>query len=456
MSHAPALSRQLADWAAGITIDTLPANVIAAMKVYILDDLAGALVGSYTPWGDMVVKLAQESASSGVCTVIGRTETSSPSYAAFANGTFIGGFETDHIYSTGSSHPSAGAFSAAFAAAESRHQSGAAFLAALAAGYETCCRVGFAATRAVEDVRGFHGPGTNSSFGAAVASAKLLGLDAAGVLNAMGIAGSHAGGLLEFHHEGSMTKRIHPGRGSQMGYECAVLASQGFTGPSTVLEGDSGFFHVYSPSPNPEQLTAGLGERWHLLGIMIKSFPCHVTCQSMVEGVWKGYKSGAFDPAKVTKVVVRTGGRVLEDRFQDKAATTVMGAQYSMPFSTAIAAVADAGEARTFSQATVDDPKVRSMAQHVEVVETPGYGGAGQPTAEIEVVQDGAPSYKVTVTEWKGHPSNPFTFDEMADKFRRYAAGVLSAGRVDAVVEAVRNLEALEDVATLGALLSKG
>ena len=92
MSHGPALSRQLADWAAGVTVDTLPANVVAAMKVYILDDLAGALVGSYTPWGDMVVKLAQESASSGVCTVIGRSETSSPSYAAFANGTFIGEF----------------------------------------------------------------------------------------------------------------------------------------------------------------------------------------------------------------------------------------------------------------------------------------------------------------------------------------------------------------------------
>lgn len=452
MSHGPALSRELAEWAAGVRYDNLPANVAEAMKVYILDDLAGALVGSRTPWAEMVVRLAQESAPAGQCTLIGRPETSSPSYAAFANGTFIGGFETDHIYSVGSSHPSAGVFGAALAAAEARGASGADFLGALAAGYEVCCRVGFAATRAVEDQRGFHGPGTNSSFGAAVATAKLLGLDAAGILNALGIAGSHAGGLLEFHHEGAMTKRIHPGRGGQMGYESAVLAADGFTGPSTVLEGDTGFLRVYSPAPRPEELTKGLGEKWHLLGVTIKSFPCHVTSQAIVEAVWRYKQQNGLDASQVESIRIRGGGRVLEERYHDAAPTTVMGAQYSMPFSTAIAIAGDAGDPRSYSQATVDDPAVRAVAAMVRIEEAPGFGGAGQPTAEV-TIRAGGKDIQLTVTDWKGAPTNPFTLPQMADKFRRYGAGYLPADRVGALVETVSQLEGGQTMPSVAKLL---
>ena len=154
----------------------------------------------------------------------------------------IGGFETDHAYIRGSCHPSACAFPAALAVAERDHLDGKTFLASVALGYEVACRVGAAATRAVEDTAGFHGPGTNAPFGGAAAAAKALGLDSEGVVNALGVAGSHAGGLLEFAREGAMTKRLHVGRGAQTGLESALLAAQGFTGPSTVLERGTGVF----------------------------------------------------------------------------------------------------------------------------------------------------------------------------------------------------------------------
>lgn len=452
MSHGEPLSRDLTSWAHDITLASLPPNVVEAMKVYVLDDLAGGLVGSRTPWAGMVLALARESATSGVCTVFGKPDRTSPSYAAFVNGTMIGGFETDHIYSSASSHPSAGSFSAAFAAAEARHASGAAFLAALTAGYEVCCRVGTAATRAVEDVRGFHGPGTNAAFGAAVASAKLMGLDKAGVLNALGIAGSHAGGLLEFHHEGAMTKRIHPGRGAQMGYECAVLASQGFTGPSTVLEGEQGFLNVYSPTPRPELLTQELGRHWHLLGITIKGFSTHVTCQPVVEGIFQFKQQHAIDPASIEAVVIRTGGRYVESRFGEREATTVMGAQYSLPFSTAISLVHDGGDPRSYSQAVVDDPRVRRVSLATQVVETAGYGHPGQPTAEV-TIRAGGQVHTFTVTGFKGEPTRPFSYDEMADKFRRYCADTLPEANREAVIDRVRNLEAVPDMAEVAGLM---
>ena len=164
----------------------------------------------------------------------------------------IGGFETDHAFFQGSCHPSASVFPAAFAIAERDHLSGSSLLLSVAMGYEVVCRVGpgrhpsgggrggvprpRAPTRHLEDAAG---------------AGKALGLDASRLVNALGIAGSHAGGLMEFAREGAMTKRIHVGRGSQMGLESALLAARGFTGPSTVLEGDRGFLRVYSPSLAP-------------------------------------------------------------------------------------------------------------------------------------------------------------------------------------------------------------
>ena len=118
----------------------------------------------------------------------------------------------------------------------------------------------------------------NGPYGAAVATAKLLHFDLATVLNAFGVAGSHSAGLVEYAWKGEMTKRLHLGRAAQWGLESALLAGKGFTGPATILEGTYGFFHAYSPSPRPERLLNGIGERWAPGAFARKgiSLPCHL------------------------------------------------------------------------------------------------------------------------------------------------------------------------------------
>jgi 2-methylcitrate dehydratase PrpD len=263
-------SRQLAAWVAETPYEALPQDVVELVRTFVLDGLASGFAGARTPWAGMVADMVQEG-STGAASLFGRSWTASLSGAALFNGVCVGGFETDGPYSPGSCHPSAAVLPAALAVAEQQHLSGRELIAAIALGYEGLCRVGAAATRAVEDERGFHGPGTNSAFGGAFGAGSALGFDAATMLHAIGIAGSHGGGLLEFHHEGAMTKRLHIGRGSQMGLEAALLAQKGFTGPSTVLEGEHGFLHVYSPTPKPELLLQDLGEKWLLKGMAFKA-----------------------------------------------------------------------------------------------------------------------------------------------------------------------------------------
>ena len=446
-------TRDLAEFVHSTRYGDLPPAAIEATRVFILDNFASGVLGSTTPWAEMVASLARESVSDGPCSLFARPWTTSPSYAALVNGTMIGGFETDHVFTQGSAHPSAAVFSACLAIAERDHLNGRKLMESVVLGYETVCRVGLAATRAVEDKRGFHGPGTNASFGAAAGVGKALGLDGGRLVNALGIAGSHAGGLLEFAREGAMTKRIHVGRGAQMGLESALLAQRGFTGPSTILEGDRGFLRVYSPSPRPELLTEGLGERYLLLDMTVKAYACHISFHAVIDGISRLRKARPFDPSQLTDVRVAGSRRMMEPRFASREPVTVLGAQYSLPFTVALALCRDIDDPLAYSEEALWDPAVRKLAKAVKLeVDEERLGNPGGPVAEVSFTVDGN-SHAFEVTGWKGAPNNPYTFDEMADKFRRYASTCLPASRIEEVIFKVRHLEKETNVSELAHLL---
>ena len=445
-------TRRLAEFVAEASYEDLPVSVVEATRVYILDNLASGFVGSNTPWADMIGELARQNAAEGACSVFARTWTTSPSYAALVNGTMIGGFETDHAFVQGSCHPSAAVFPPALAIAEREHLDGRSLLVSVALGYEVACRVGAAATRAVEDVAGFHGPGTNASFGGAAGAGKALSLDVSQLVNALGIAGSHAGGLMEFAREGAMTKRTHVARGGQMGLESALLAAQGFTGPSTVLEGERGFLRVYSPSPHPELLVENLGERYTLLDISVKAYACHMSFHSIIDGICGFRSDPQFDLARVEHVKVVATERMVE-RHGQREPTSILGAQYSLPFSVAVALNRDIASPMTYSEETLWDPGVRSLAMSMELA-TDGnrFGKPGGPAAEV-FLTTGDSTRTFEVSDWKGAPANPYTYDEMAEKFRKYASASLPPNRIEDIVHRVRLLEDLGDVAELASLL---
>jgi 2-methylcitrate dehydratase PrpD len=446
-------TRQLARFVAEADYARLPPEVVEATRIFVLDDLAAGCAGAQTPWAEMVAGLAHET-SSGPCTVFGRPWTTSPAYAALVNGVMIGGFEVDHPFTPGSCHPSGAVFPAVLAMAEREGRDGRALITAVAAGYELLCRVGLAATRAVEDERGFHGPGTNAAFGAAAGAAKAGGLTEDGILNALGIAGSHGGGLGEFFREGAMTKRLHLGRGAQMGVECALLAGRGFTGPSTVLEGSHGFLRAYSPSPKPELLVEGLGERYVMLGLTLKAYPCHISFHAVIDGIQRFRRAYAIQPEAITSIRVASGARMMEERFADRGPATLMGAQYSLPWSLAFALCQEVADPQAWLDADLDDPAIRRLAGLVELCPEPErVGSPGRPVANVTITI-GSATHTFSVTDWKGAPSNPYTYTEMAEKFARYAGPLLPAPTIAEIVERVADLERQPDVGALARLLA--
>jgi 2-methylcitrate dehydratase PrpD len=445
-------TRLLAGFVSETGYADLPPEVIEAVRIYILDDLASGFAGARTPWASMVASQVQAD-SKGACSLFGRDWTTSAAGAALLNGVAIGGFETDHPYTAGSCHPSGAVFPAAMAAAELTRIDGREFLTAIALGYEALCRVGAAATRAVEDERGFHGPGTNAPFGGAFGAGRVLGVSTETLVNALGIAGSHGGGLLEFFREGSMTKRLHLGRGAQLGLESVLLAQRGFTGPSTVIEGERGFLNAYSPAPRPDLLLDGLGHRWLLLDVTLKSYPCHISFHAVIDAIHRFRQEHAIDPGRIESVTIRSEARMMESRFTARAPTSLMGAQYSLPWSTALALCEDATDPAIWTEAALENERVNAIAAEICLLEdAPAPPDA---VAEIVIVVAGH-EYVVNATGWKGAPTDPYTFDDMAEKFRRYASSLLPPKLSDEIVRRVRNLEAEREVASLIRMIRAG
>ena len=181
----------------------------------------------------------------GPCTAIGHARTLSAAGAAFVNGTAAHGEDFDDTFEGGPVHAGAVVVPAVLAACERHKPDGAAALLGIAVGTETMCRLSTVVPKAVHKA-GFHPTAIFGVMGAAAGVSAALGLNAKQIVDALGIAGSFASGIIEYLAEGAWTKRLHPGWAAQSGMRAALLARGGFLGPRTVFEGVHGLFHGFA------------------------------------------------------------------------------------------------------------------------------------------------------------------------------------------------------------------
>ena len=281
-------TKALAEYAALLRYEDIPAPVIAMTKACVIDAVAVALFGSSLPWSNSVEQFARHVGSNGSSTILApQLRRASAPAAALANGTFAHAFEFDNLRQPSVGvHPGSTATVGALAVAEECGASGRDFLTALVAGNECMLRTGLAAKQTSE-LMGFHAPGQTGVFGSAIAASRIMKHNAHQTTMAIGIGGSLCSGLLAFAKAGNggMVKRLHMGRAAEGGVTAAYLAARGFEGPDVLLEGKFGYLDVYARDGDPQLLTDGLGSRWESLNIWFKMFPCHVTAQAPVRAI---------------------------------------------------------------------------------------------------------------------------------------------------------------------------
>ena len=207
--------------------------------------------------------------------------------------------------------------------------------------------------------------------------------------NAIGIAGSLAGGLLEFAKgDGGMVKRLHLGRASEAGVLAASLAAAGFAGPRTVLEGEFGFLRVFCTEFDEAELTRGLGEDFVTLSTVLKRYPVHATAHAAVRAVRDLQAEHGFAGGDVEAITVTGNARMVE-RHNILEPADLMLAQYSIPFCVALALFREARDPESYDESALADPRIRALCRRVQLVPEAGGGHGAMGSTVTVTLADG-------------------------------------------------------------------
>ncbi len=432
---------RLAEYAVGLRHEQIPAEVLQRAKDCIADTVAVILFGAQFPWSKMIIAQAQRMGTGGKCAILGTGSRVGAPAAALAHGAMTHAFEQDNLTLPDSgAHPGASLLSSGLAVAQERGSSGSELLTAFVAGAEVMIRIG-RATKRTNEARGFHAPGTVGPFGAAVASGKLMQLDAAKMTNALGIAGSTSGGLLEFAHSGNgaMVKRLHLGRAAEGGVLAASLAADGFTGPTTVLEGPAGFLKAFCNETDLSQLTLGLEKTYASMTILLKRFACHITAHTAVQAVIQLRARNGISGNDVASIQIDGSHRMATVNNIPKPPDILIG-QFSIPFCVALALYRNAVDPYSFDEASTRDAAIMSLASKVKMTAVPGQAEGDVASTVTLTLKDGRVLTQ-RVTEFLGTPAHPLTGRELREKF-----GLLTqkhpAQQMTRIYDRLQNLEA--------------
>jgi 2-methylcitrate dehydratase PrpD len=436
---------QLAEYAATLRYEDLPPEVVACARAAIIDTAAAAIQGSVLPWSRIVIAYAERTGPGGKSRILGHGGQVQTPAAALANGALAHAFELDSLTRPGAgAHPGATVFPPALAVAQQEGTGGKALIAAFVAANEVMIRIG-RATGHSNEARGFHAPGTTGPFGAAVACGHLLGLDAGQMTNAIGIAGSLAGGLLEFARgNGGTVKRLHLGRASEAGVLAASLAAAGFAGPRTVLEGEFGFLRVFCTEFNESALTRDLGRDYVTLSTVLKRYPCHATAHAPVRAMRDLQAEHRFSGDEVEAITV-TGTRRMIERHNILEPADLMLAQYSIPFCVALALYREARDPESYDAGALADPDIHALTRKIRLVPETADGGHGGMGSTVTVTLADGRRFE------RHENSGLLEAGELEDKFTRLTRGILGEQRAIALYGRLQHLETEPDLAWLGA-----
>ena len=435
-------SERLAKFIVNMGIHDFDEDVIKKAELCIVDYLAASIYGTTKKWGHQITKYVSDFGIDDTCTVIGSAKKTNPQYAALANGTIGHGFELDDFHTGSFVHPGAVVIPAALSVAQKKRASGDELLTSIILGYEVMIQIGLILGTA-HSIKGFHATGTSGPFASAAAAGKVMGLKEDQMINALGIAGSMASGLKEFYLEGSTVKRLHAGKASESGVSAALLTKYGFTGPSTVFEGKFGFFKTYTDSFDLEKLHDTFGQDWQIMHMNVKPYACCGGLHPTVTALNQFKKESKIAPDQIDEIVVEVTERNAMQN-SGPGTSSVMSAQYSIPFCGALSLCIDIEDPSNFSEEMLKNPEVISLSKRIRVIGNPELKGMDE--SNVNIYLKNGKEFRKKITRPKGHPENPLSQDEVTLKFKKLASHVYSNERIEKILEILRNIRKLKDI----------
>jgi 2-methylcitrate dehydratase PrpD len=241
-------------------------------------------------------------------------------------------------------------------------------------------------------------------------------------VNALGIAGSMASGIIEYLAEGAWTKRMHPGWAAQAGYRAARMAQAGFTGPRTLFDGEHGFFHAFANKDGCDftAMLAGAGTQWLSAEIAFKPYACGTMAHPYIDCARKLVAQG-LRPADVASIECKTAEGIVHRLWEPLAAKqnppNGYAAKFSIPYAIAVGMLRDDAGLLDYEEAAVHDPAVRALAGKVRYVVDPDNPYPRQFTGHLRVTLKNGEVVEASQDHFRGGRDDPMSAQALEAKF---------------------------------------
>ena len=425
----------------------IPADIVKAAKKCIMDWIAVGFAGSATPLSKQVFQMPAKDTEESTILVY-PLRKGNHLLASFFNAFFSHILELDDVHRGSTYHPGSPTISAAFSQGERLRVSGKKLIESIVLGYEVSIRVG--ECLGGSHYRYWHTTGTCGVFGAAVAGAKMLGLDAEKITFAIGNAGTQSSGLWQFVLDGAMTKPLHPAKAAMDGLIAADLAARGFSGPHRIFEGEKGLCRATTDgSFSLEKLVSGLGETWKIGEVSFKPYPCCRHIHSSIDAAIKAYCKSALSVDSIAKINVYTY-KVAIETAGTRFPKSIEEARFSIPYCVSVAILCGKVSLAHFSQQFLEDKNVKRVLEKVNLIEDEKYTKLypSKWVSRVEIVSDDGATYDSIVEFPKGDPENPLLDKEMESKFEELLLPILPEKHVRRLKDKIWNLEEIDDISS--------
>lgn len=429
------LSEKLAHWVATLRYEDLPPEIVHHVRRSLLDYLGITIAGAGSPIARTLRNYLLSSEGPGKASLPGTQATLSVANAAFANGTAASVLELDDGHAQAAIHIGATAIPAIMATAQARGVSRRDVVVATAASYELAARLAIATSKSAE--RGFNATPLVGVFGATAGTSKILGSDASSIAHALGMAGSNAGGLFDYHGGWLDSWCINVGRTARNGVVCAHLADAGIAGPLDIFHGPRGFATAFTDGVlDGQQALRDLGQHWVMLQTYVKPYPCCRRLHSVIDAVLALRPQLTPSADSIDRILVETSAE--SARLDGRTFDSVSAAQMSIGYGVAATLLFGAPRLEHFEESARADSRIRALVERIEVraSDDPSIT-EWRSSARVSVVTGGGATESATVSEPLGNPANPVDDRALEAKFLDLAEPVIGRQAASRLAEMV-------------------
>lgn len=436
------ITGRISRFVAELTYDALPEKVVHQVKLFVADYYAACLAGYRInrSLNEKALLLMEQMGGCEQSTVLFSGKKMPACNAAFMNALYAHGADMDDGNRKAAGHIAAHVMPAVFALAEATGATWKEVVTAVVVGYDVFNRIAGAAQPSLYN-RGYHATGVAGGPACAAACAKLLGLDAAGVYNAISLGAIQSSGLIIIDESGQECKPINPANAARTGIVSAQLAQLGVESSRYPLESRKGWFNAFSDGMNEAVLWDGLGETFTICESYLKLYPTcrhtHCSMDGVIE-LRRQMERDGFAPEDVASIDLRVYPSAIKSTGSIRYPKTEGEAKFSIYYCTAVALLLGGFG---LAQLAVDTcPRAQELIPLIHLTEDPAMEdrARGIRGAVIRITLKNGTMYEQTVLTPKGEGSYPLDWTDLEKKMQQCAVGICDGNRASAILQQVR------------------